>query len=114
MSAIKFIERVMAWPAPSEVGYVNIHWVSRNEGDKKGGMPGKPCKTPQDFMYWMNFCQSTPTIGDIYFCLSTQKEAAVSKRGKALAKRNHMNSHRVKALWIDVDVKPPPKGYATF
>jgi hypothetical protein len=49
---------------------------------------------------------------DIYYCLSSQAKTGPAINGIPTAVRNAQNADDVKALWLDVDVKPE-KGYAT-
>lgn len=51
---------------------------------------------------------------DIYFCLSTQAQAGTHAKGFRIAMRDAKYATLVKAIWLDVDVKDPPKGYATL
>jgi hypothetical protein len=57
---------------------------------------------------------SRPTTKDVYFCLSRQAQTNKNDRGKVVAMRRQENALALKAIWLDIDVKPPPKGYATL
>ena len=43
---------------------------------------------------------------DVWFCTSQQRECGKSDQGTAKAKRDAANATFVKAIWIDIDVKP--------
>jgi hypothetical protein len=53
-------------------------------------------------------------LGDIYFCLSLQANCEKTEKGTLKSKRSADGALLLKAIWLDVDVKEPPKGYATF
>ena len=104
-----FMARVIPWPKDAEPGYCNLHWTVPN----KTGMRGHAYGNIQDFMGMARWGASKPeAVKDIYFCLSSQTTTGKVINGKATALRNGGNVHRLKALWLDVDVKPD-KGYPT-
>ena len=105
-----FLSRVVPWPASEQdPGLVNLHYTS----PRGPGMRGKPFKVMQDLLGLAQYGAAHPAFyKDIYFCLSSQKSTGKMVHGKATALRNAKNVYRLKALWIDIDVKPE-KGYAT-
>src|SRR6202790_4517920 len=106
----EFMERVVAWPGEDGAGFVNLHWTS----PKGPGMRGRPYKTIQEFMDMAKWLTTKPSIAkDIYFCLSTQSQMGRIYQGKATALRLSANAAFLKAIWLDVDVKPE-KGYSTI
>jgi hypothetical protein len=55
-----------------------------------------------------------PSTRDIYFCLSQQSERRPGKKpGSFVAFRKGGNALLLKSLWLDIDVKATPKGYAS-
>jgi hypothetical protein len=93
----KFMSRVVPWPTNGS-GYIGLHWH----------LPGSPFRgrsvsTVDEFLSAMETVAVTNS--NIYFCLSQQaiKDARSAKTATYL-----------KAIWLDVDVKAPPKGYATL
>jgi len=116
MSATQqFLTRVVAWPG-GQPGYVNIHWTLYDKNDPaKQFWSGVPSTTLQKFIDTVNWgLNKKNVIKDIYYCLSTQEKATKNRAGRAKPLRHHTNVTAVKALWLDVDVKDPPKGYATL
>ena len=105
-----FLSRVVPWPgSDTEPGLINLHYTS----PKGPGMRGKPFKTMPALLSMAQYGAAHPAyFKDIYFCLSSQRASGKVINGKATALRNAKNVHRLKALWIDIDVKPE-KGYAT-
>ena len=105
-----FLSRVVPWPASEQdPGLVNLHYTS----PRGPGMRGKPFKVMQDMLGLAQYGAAHPAFyKDIYFCLSSQKSTGKMVHGKATALRNAKNVYRLKALWMDIDVKPE-KGYAT-
>ena len=109
-SVAEFFKRVLAWPG-DEPGFVNIHTTNPNPDIH--GMGGKPFQTLVDFMSYVEWCKTHPRfIKDVYFCLSRQKDVSYGKNGKVIALRRKQNATGIKCIVLDVDVKPPPKGYA--
>jgi hypothetical protein len=106
------MEQVVAWPGPDGPGYVNLHWKpSESRGH---GLRGKPFKDVHEFMDMAQYAATKPSVyKEIYFCLSTQSCTGKVIHGQAIAARSKPTSMRLKAIWIDVDVKPD-KGYATL
>ncbi len=103
-----FLRRVLPWPADGEPGFCNLHWTT----DKSPGMRGRPYTKVEDFLGMAHWLALKPSVAkEIYFCLSSQRATGKVYQGHATALRNQRNVHRLKALWIDVDVKPE-KGYA--
>jgi hypothetical protein len=104
-----FIARVIPWPKDGEPGYCNLHWTVPD----KAGMRGRAYTNIEDFMGMARWGATKPgAVKDIYFCLSSQRTTGKVINGNATALRNGENVNRLKALWLDVDVKPG-KGYPT-
>lgn len=104
------MEQVVAWPGQGGPGYVNLHWMS----PKGPGMRGKPFKELQEFMDFAQYAALKPGVyKEIYFCLSTQSSTGKLVHGNAVAARMKQNVLKLKAIWLDVDVKKDPKHYAT-
>src|ERR1035437_9828277 len=99
-----FMSRAVPWPdSPTALGYINLHWTP--------GFGGKPCKTVGEFMKMADWANRKETIKDLYYCLSLQREASTNHRGNLSAKRHSSLALSLKSLYIDIDVKEPPKGY---
>lgn len=112
----EFFLRVVPWPAnpkdDGSSGYVNVHWTMRKNGEVY--WPGKPARTVADFLKLTRWILARPHPGDIYFCTSLQRACAQNAQGRPKAVRNQENALALKAVWVDIDVKKPPKGYATI
>jgi hypothetical protein len=111
LSPPEFLRRVLPWPQNGAPGFINVHWRHQHYE----GMPGSAFTRLADFIAFLPQALKRLTdIQDIYFCLSLQKEVGAVVHGRAKATRSKNNALAFKAIWIDVDVKPPPKGYATI
>jgi hypothetical protein len=99
----EFLRRAVPWPKHGAPGYVNLHWTP--------GFSGKPLKTLDEFMRWLDWARRKLTIKDIYYCMSLQAEASKNRQGNLIAKRHSSLALSLKAIWLDIDVKEPPKGY---
>ena len=112
-----FMRRVVPWPESHEAaGFVNLHWTFW-DGDEPPANPswcGIPTKSVQEFMKALAWVRARKNTRDIYFCLSLQSQTRRNKRGRVVAARSKSNALALKAIWLDIDVKEPPKGYATL
>jgi hypothetical protein len=109
-----FLDRVVAWPDTDDAaGYVNLHWTMLHD-DGKLIWTGKPCRCVDDFMQLTRWALTRPSTRDIYFCLSLQRCCRQNSKGKLAVMRSQQNAIVLKAIWLDIDVKEPPKGYATI
>jgi hypothetical protein len=113
----QFIKRVVPWPnSPEAPGYVNLHWTfwDGDEPLKNPPFGGIPTRTPEEFMKALDWAQARPNTKDIYFCLSLQAKTRTNKRGRIVAARTQDDALPLKSIWLDIDVKDPPRGYATL
>jgi hypothetical protein len=108
---LDFLRRVMPWPGADAPGYVNIHWVSPKDGKWRG----RPYRDPEAAIDQTQYLAGHPTVArDIYFCLTLQSQTGKVFNGITTAHRSAMTALSVKSLWLDVDIKDPPKGYASL
>jgi hypothetical protein len=110
-----FLSRVVAWPG-DEPGYVNLHYtmIDPKHVGKKPFWSGAPTRTLKDFMSHAAWALKQKFIKDIYFCTSLQSKVKVNKQGKPKVVRLQANVLAMRSIFLDVDVKPPPKGYNTL
>jgi hypothetical protein len=111
----EFLTGVLPWPKDGEPGFINLHWLipSRSNPDKSIWI-GKPTRTIEEFLSLLEGVLTRPTTRDIYYCLSRQSQTGKNSLGNVTAVRNNANALLLKAIWLDIDVKPPPRGYATL
>lgn len=109
----EFISRVVPWPGAGSPGVVNMHWKAKSQnGNFFWG--GRPQNSVDDFVSLARWSVGRPNIiTDIYFCLSMQSQTGKYSRGKPGVARSADCAMALKAVWLDIDVKDPPKGYAT-
>ena len=113
----RFMARVVPWPENSQApGFVNLHWTfwEGEEPPKSPPWGGIPTKTVHDFMKALERVRAWRSTRDIYFCLSLQAQTRLNSRGKVVAARSKGGVLALKAIWLDIDVKEPPRGYATI
>lgn len=112
----EFMERVVPWPADGEEGWINLHWKLPNPHDaaKPDIWAGKPVKNITEFLSLLEWVLARNNTKDIYFCLSRQAKSARNTKGNIIAARHADDAVCLNAIWIDLDVKAPPKGYATM
>jgi hypothetical protein len=113
--AQEFLSRVVPWPGDDTPGYVNLHWraVNTKEPDKKY-WGGKPTRTVNEFLGAAAWASARDFIEDLYFCTSLQSQAGKNSKGNPTVLRSKDLAVSLRAIWLDVDVKEPPKGYATL
>jgi hypothetical protein len=111
----EFMSRIVPWPGADAPGYVNLHWRAKNtrEPDKKY-WGGKPTRTVTDFLKAAAWASQRDFIEDLYFCTSLQSTAGKNTKGNSTVARSKDLAISLRAIWLDVDVKEPPKGYATL
>ncbi|HEV8695610.1 MAG TPA: DUF927 domain-containing protein, partial [Lysobacter sp.] len=110
-----FLARVVPWPLQEDPGYVNVHWAVPDKNDsKKKFWSGKATRDIKDMLDTIAWITSKGQPADFYFCLSQQRDCTRTKKNWPKALRNHTNVVSFRAIWIDVDVKPPPKGYTSL
>ncbi|WP_426440113.1 AAA family ATPase [Bradyrhizobium genosp. P] len=108
----KFLESVVVWPGSANApGWINLHCHAKNTNPSiKGGkdfVVGWPFKTVDDFLSRAALVESTSQFFDVWFCTSQQSDIATNaETGKAKARRLAANATWLKAIWIDIDVKP--------
>src|SRR5260221_4514748 len=131
VTVMEFMSAVVPWPTDG-FGHVNLHYSMVNpRADVPGQEPllkgmGWPFKDLNTFIQRGSWIATTSNFKDVWFCTSRQKEASLNSKGKPKALRRHANAVDLKAIWIDVDVKPKPdtwdgenpgkawKNYGTF
>jgi hypothetical protein len=94
------------------VGYINLHWTRQ----AKEGMGGRPFTKVADFISRAQWSAANPkSCKDVYFCLSLQRDHGKVFNGTVTAARSQKNAVALKAIWLDVDVKPdePEKAYSS-
>ena len=109
--AQRFLERVVPWPGSAQApGWINLHCRSKNANSAVNGgkdfVVGWPLKTVEDFLSRAARLETNSQYFDVWFCTSQQRECGKSDQGTAKAKRHAANATFVKAIWIDIDVKP--------
>lgn len=117
-----FMATVVPWPgSPNEPGYVNLQtsYVDRKtaDGKKNGKYPvaaGKPFRDVGQLVSRAAWVNGTTQFKDVWYCLSLQSQTKPDPHnpGKLKAVRAAANALAIKAIWVDVDVKPD--GYATI
>lgn len=101
--------RVVAWPGQNDPGYVNLHW-----NNARINMAGRPYREIDAFMGMAQWGALHPAnCQNIWFCVSTQALVGKSVKGTVTAARHAQHALLLKAIWLDIDVKPE-KGYGTL
>ena len=114
----EFLEQVVPWPGPQDTGFINLHSHKKNSDPNKNGgkdfVVGWPHKNINDFIKRAKWVETAANYYDVWFCTSLQKDSTTTKGGMPKAIRLARNALLLKALWVDIDVKPTdPKHYAT-
>lgn len=118
--ARQFLENVLIWPESKDApGWINVHVNAKNDTPtKNGGKPwvvGWPFKTVADALDRIGWVETTDTFFNVWVCMSQQSDCIEKPDGKRKAVRKATNATKLKAIWIDCDVKPgDPKHYHTM
>lgn len=118
--ARKYLSRVLPWPQDGDApAYVNIHWSLDKLNDR--GKPiwtGRAVRSVGEAVKTLDFALKGTDTKDIYVCLSTQRtaEEKISRKGYPyrVPVRGQNNAVALKSLFIDIDAKPGPNGYASM
>jgi hypothetical protein len=109
-SVVEFFSRVLVWHTPETPGFCHIAW--RNPKFDHG-FSGKAYTRLIDFMAGRDWLVAHPSVAkDIWFATGQQREAGDTDKSRAL--RSRANTAMMKSIFLDVDVKDPPKGYANL
>jgi hypothetical protein len=108
----KFLEQVVVWPGPQAPGSINLHSnMPNNNPAKNGGKPfvvGWAYKGINEFLNRALYIDNSGgKLFNAWFCMSQQSEC-IENNGKKKAVRKAANATWVKAIWVDIDVKPKP------
>lgn len=120
-----FLARVLAWPQDGDTpAYGNIHntFTSTDKPRMVKGKPsypwgGRGCRSVDEAVNYIQWQQSA-NGRDIYFCTSTQAlgEQKQGRGGRIYynALRSQEHAVKLKALWLDIDLKEGNNGYPTM
>jgi hypothetical protein len=101
-----FMASVVPWPGTDSPGFVNLHYSMKVSDKKLITGAGWPYKAIEPMLERAAWCNSRPNFKGVWFCTSSQRSADTNAKGKPKAIRLHKNVQAVKALWVDIDVKP--------
>jgi hypothetical protein len=110
----RFLTLVVPWPAIDGDGYINLHYTQARAADGKVFWFGKPTKAVAEAVALVERLVRQPNVRDIYFCLSRQRATKLNQYGTVVAARSRDNAVALTSIWLDIDVKDPPKGYASL
>jgi hypothetical protein len=113
ISIREFLLRCLPWPSDDTQGFINMHAMLTMPGGKKP-WTGTPTRDVDQFLAAVHTALGWRTPPDIYFCLSRQAETKTIADGKVRAAKSQVNALAVKSVWLDIDIKDPPKGYRTL
>jgi hypothetical protein len=109
----EFLSKVLAWPEDEQSpGYINCHWKTKAARGDKVFWPGKAVRTVDEFINLVTWIKSQTQQSDVYMCMSRQGRRKIGKNGKLQAVRSQQDALFLKSVYLDVDVKEPPRGYA--
>jgi hypothetical protein len=108
----RFLVEVASWPVKDGDGYINFDWTQVKAQTDTLFWRGKPTTTVAEAVALVERLLLLPHVRDIYFCLSRQRAYKRDHFGNIAAERSKKNAVALKAIWLDIDVKDPPKGYA--
>jgi len=108
----EFLLRVLPWPSDDEPGYCNVHAMMTMPDGKKP-WTGTPTRDVDTFLQEVHRMLGWRTPPDIYCCMSRQAETKPGQDGKVRAAKSQDQALALKSIYLDIDVKDPPRGYAS-
>jgi hypothetical protein len=110
----EFLLRVLPWPGDDALGCCNVHVQWHIDG--KAIWTGRPFRSVDQFINFAQYATTVKSIPDVYMCLSLQAKHSqkTDKQGNFRAAKHAQDALFSKAIYLDVDIKDPPKGYATL
>lgn len=115
-----YLARVLPWPQDGdEPAYINLHWsLTKNDQRGKPIWTGRAVRSVDEAVRALDFALKGRDTKDIYVCLSTQRRAQEKVSGKGFKYfapiRGQDNAVALKSLFLDIDAKPGPNGYANM
>jgi hypothetical protein len=109
----EFLQRVLPWPEADEPGFINMHAMA-NGSNGQQFLTGSPTKNVDQFLQEVHKALRWRNSPDIYMCLSRQAQTKpADPKGRIRAAKSQEQALGLKSIYLDIDVKAPPKGYAT-
>lgn len=114
-----FMAAVVPWPvSQQDAGYVNLHYKvpDPKNPNGKGFIGGQPFRSADTLVAKAAYLGTSTYVQDIWYCLSLQSQFRQDPKqpNKQKAVRSKQNALSVKSIWMDLDVGPDPKKYATL
>lgn len=107
-----FLLRVLPWPTDDTPGFINVHAQMKIDG--KTPWTGWPTRDIDAFLQKVYWALSWPTPPDLYMCMSRQARTRPDAKGNERAAKSNEFAQALKSIFLDIDVKDPPKGYASL
>lgn len=82
--------------------------------DGKTPWTGKPTRDVDQFLQVVQQYLSWNNTPDIYMCMSRQGETKQGKNNALRSAKSQQQALALKSIYLDIDIKPPPKGYASL
>ena len=109
----EFLRRVLPWPGDDGQGFINAHAMMRNNDGSKP-WTGTPTRDVDQFLQVVHTMLGWTNPPEIYMCMSRQAQTKLNKDGKVRAAKSQEHALALKSIYLDIDVKTPPKGYASI
>ena len=119
--AKEYLARSLPWPQDGDADppFVNICWTfipPDHTPEKKIPWTGRAVHSLDEAIRSIDYALRNPSTRDIYACQSTQRDAKemVSRTGWKYytPQRSQANAVALKSLFLDIDFKGGPNGYA--
>lgn len=109
----EFLLRVLPWPGDDTPGFINVHAQCHFDG--KTPWTGYPTRDIDAFLQQVYQCLTWKTPPDLYMCMSRQgRTKQADAKGNVHAAKSNAEALALKSIYLDIDVKDPPKGYASL
>lgn len=114
----EFLARALPWTQEGEQQYyTGVHWLTKPPDREKPFWTGRAVRSVNEAVRAINWAKKLPDVRDIYVAMGAQRTAQQKTSGKGndylLPVRSQDNVVALKSLFLDIDCKDGPNGYAT-
>lgn len=114
----EFLARAIPWPQEGEAQHhCGIHWLSKSKTSDKPFWTGRAARTVDEAVRNVRWAQKLEGVTDIYVAMGAQRTAqprtSAAGHQYLLPMRSQDNVVSLRSLFLDIDCKDGPNGYAT-
>lgn len=113
----EFLARALPWTQEGEQQhYTGVHWLTKPPDRDKPFWTGRAVRSVNEAVRTINWAKGLSDVRDIYIAMGAQRTAQAKTSGTGhnylLPVRSQDNVVALKSLFLDIDCKDGPNGYA--